>query len=315
MTTPRTNAGKAVVIVYGLLGCSGTILFFNLFLERIVTFIAHVLKLLHERNTRRRKTPTAPTLGARRSSGTSMRGEEGEASEWKPSVYRVMLILLFGAVAFTCSASAVYRKQENWTYVESLYFCFVAFSTVGFGDYVINQRPDYPGDVIYGIWNFFVVLIGCCVVYSLFNVTSIVIKQPLNAIIRKLNCRCPLCRRRPCIRRHGNGAVWRIQQRAHHHHPHRRNAVAPVVGRTREGSPGAAERDSNHDSDGCSRRGSSEISMRDFQRVSKITMAIMQKQLYETAHRGAERAQESGGFQGGVGPLAILNHTLYPEEI
>jgi len=37
MTTPHTLSGKMTVIVYGLLGCSGCILFFNLFLERIVT--------------------------------------------------------------------------------------------------------------------------------------------------------------------------------------------------------------------------------------------------------------------------------------
>ena len=33
MTTPATVGGKAFLIAYGLFGCAGTILFFNLFLE------------------------------------------------------------------------------------------------------------------------------------------------------------------------------------------------------------------------------------------------------------------------------------------
>ena len=79
-------------------------------------------------------------------------------------------------------------------------------------------------------------------------------------------------------------------------------------------------------------------SVRDFLKVSKISMAMMQKQLYETAHggphhggpyastsTGAGRAQthsaaggggaSSSGLQGGVGPLAILNHKLCHDEL
>jgi len=45
VTAPRTLAGKLTVIVYGLLGCSGCILFFNLFLERIITVLALMTRL------------------------------------------------------------------------------------------------------------------------------------------------------------------------------------------------------------------------------------------------------------------------------
>ncbi|KAL1422191.1 hypothetical protein MTO96_022326 [Rhipicephalus appendiculatus] len=54
MTTPCTWAGRSLVLAYGFLGCSGAILFFNLFLERIITLLACLLKALHERELRRR---------------------------------------------------------------------------------------------------------------------------------------------------------------------------------------------------------------------------------------------------------------------
>lgn len=54
MTTPTTWAGRALLVLYGFFGCSGAILFFNLFLERIITLLACLLKAIHERDLRRR---------------------------------------------------------------------------------------------------------------------------------------------------------------------------------------------------------------------------------------------------------------------
>ncbi|CAB1347585.1 unnamed protein product, partial [Coregonus sp. 'balchen'] len=39
MTTSSTTEGKVLLVIYGLLGCSATILFFNLFLERVITML------------------------------------------------------------------------------------------------------------------------------------------------------------------------------------------------------------------------------------------------------------------------------------
>ena len=66
MTKPHTLPGKLTVIVYGLLGCSGCILFFNLFLERIITVLALMLRSIHRR---RKAEPELATSGnARRGS-------------------------------------------------------------------------------------------------------------------------------------------------------------------------------------------------------------------------------------------------------
>ena len=54
MTTPRTTPGKVALIMYGFIGCAGGFLFFNLFLERIITFLAYILRYIHERDLRRK---------------------------------------------------------------------------------------------------------------------------------------------------------------------------------------------------------------------------------------------------------------------
>ncbi|XP_075056847.1 potassium channel subfamily K member 12 isoform X3 [Mixophyes fleayi] len=134
MTTPATVVGKVFLIFYGLFGCAGTILFFNLFLERIICLLAFVMKACHERQLRRNGL-LPPTV--RRGSSIS---EVDSLVGWKPSVYHVMLILGIFAITLSCCASAMYTPVEGWNYIDSLYYCFVTFSTIGFGDLVFKQQ-------------------------------------------------------------------------------------------------------------------------------------------------------------------------------
>ena len=288
MTTPRTLPGKIVLIFYGFLGCAGAILFFNLFLERIITFLAFILRSIHERDLKRKGIiGNGKDSNGRRGSSDS----DDTLDSWKPSVYWVMLILFLGASCIACCASAMYQPVEEWTYFESIYFCFVAFATIGFGDYVVSQRADYPNVYLYRFGNFIFLVAGCCCIYSLFNVTSIVIKQFLNWLIQKLDCSC----------------CYKPKARV------RRNAITPGhMQKGKASAPDLTDVDSNYDSED-SRRGSNEmISMSHFLQGNKISLAMMQKQLYETAHRGFRQADT--GFQQPVGPLAILNRKLGQDD-
>ncbi|NXB36644.1 KCNKD protein, partial [Eulacestoma nigropectus] len=287
MTTPATVGGKIFLIFYGLIGCAGTILFFNLFLERLITVIAYVMKSCHERQLRRKGV--LPHNG-RRGSGTS---EVDSLVGWKPSVYYVMLILCVASLIISCCASAMYTPIEGWSYFDSLYFCFVAFSTIGFGDLVSSQNIRYESQGLYRFGNFVFILMGVCCIYSLFNVISIVIKQSINWILKKLACKC----------------CHRCQRRLFHS---RRNVVMPGNVRSRRNI--SIETDVVHESDTDGRRLSGEmISMKDFLASNKVSLAIMQKQLSETANgypRQMNSNSKQNGFSGGVGALAIMNNRL-----
>jgi len=43
----------------------------------------------------------------------------------------MILMLLLGAILYT--------NTQDWTFFEAIYFCFVTFSTIGFGDLVPNE--------------------------------------------------------------------------------------------------------------------------------------------------------------------------------
>ncbi|XP_071353215.1 potassium channel subfamily K member 13 [Trachinotus anak] len=173
VTAPSTVTGKVLLVFYGLLGCSATILFFNLFLERVIKLLSLQIFWCHRRRS-------------------SLSGLEGRAidgnrnEEWKPSVYRVTLILFVAVVLVACGAASLYSAMEGWTYLESLYFCFVAFSTVGFGDFVSGQREHHEDTRAYQVANCLLMLLGVCCTYSLFNAISVIIKQGLNWMLKTL---------------------------------------------------------------------------------------------------------------------------------
>ncbi|XP_070700261.1 potassium channel subfamily K member 13 [Pempheris klunzingeri] len=306
MTTPATIAGKIFLIFYGLIGCAATILFFNLFLERIITMLAYIMRWFHERRLR---CAGVGVVSSREESS----GEEDSLEGWKPSVYYVMLILGVASVVIACSASTLYSSMENWSYVDSLYFCFVAFSTIGFGDLVSSQRQQYESQEAYRLWNCLFILMGVCCIYSLFNVISIVIKQTLTWIVGKLN-KNHNQRRLPAHLK---------QKRL------KRNAVQPVsshypAGRHRytDGSVETvcdSETDAGAVADGVyvGRRLSGEmISVNEFMVSNKVSLALLQKQLSETAHQGPRQSySHQNGFSGGVGALAIMNNRLQETSV
>ncbi|XP_062974554.1 potassium channel subfamily K member 13 [Elgaria multicarinata webbii] len=286
MTTPATITGKLFLIFYGLIGCAGTILFFNLFLERLITIIAYVMKSCHERQLRRNG---ALPQDIQQAAGNA---EVDSLAGWKPSVYYVMLILCLASLTISCCASAMYTPMEGWSYFESLYFCFVAFSTIGFGDLVSSQNAQYESEGLYRFGNFIFILMGVCCIYSLFNVISIVIKQSINWILKKLECTCHRCQRK----------LFRS----------RRNVVVP--GSTRNQRNISIESDGIIESDTDGRRMSGEmISMKDLLASNKVSLAIMQKQLSDSANgfpRQMSTAPRQNGFAGGVGALGIMNNRL-----
>ncbi|XP_056344415.1 potassium channel subfamily K member 12 isoform X1 [Oenanthe melanoleuca] len=288
MTTPATVAGKLFLIIYGLFGCAGTILFFNLFLERIISLLAFIMRACYERQLQR-----SGLLPPNFRRGSAVSGV-GSLVGWKPSVYHVMLILGIFAVTLSCCASAMYTAVEGWNYVDSLYYCFVTFSTIGFGDLVSNQKATYQHQGLYRFGNFMFILLGVCCIYSLFNVISIVIKQILNWALKKLECRC-------CPKCHKSSS--RLS---------RRNAITPGARLRRHNA--AAEAEGQYDSDTEGRRLSGEmISMRELTASSKVSLAILQKQLSETANgypRNVCINTRQNGFSAGVGALAIMNNRL-----
>ncbi|GAV07356.1 hypothetical protein RvY_17195 [Ramazzottius varieornatus] len=279
--TPSTTAGRALMIVYGLLGCSAFILFYNLFLERIITLLALVLRAFHEHKQRRKAVlesglKSAAAAQSRRVS-TASSSISDSLENWKPSVYWVMVCLFCLVTTIILSSSALFAKMEAWDYFTALYFSFICFATIGFGDFVTAVQESYGvADILYRICNVVIIIVGTSSLYSLFNVISIIIKHGLNFLIKKLDQRCT-CRCRFPFNAHKvlNG-------------PQRRNAIIPglrrqsTIIRRKESVAVNGVVDDRRDSVYSDEI----IDVREFLQATKVSLAVMQKDLYESAQRG-----------------------------
>lgn len=86
--------------------------------------------------------------------GKEMDDDDDSLDDWKPSVYWVMLCLVVASIVVAGCASLLYCPLENWDFFESLYFCFVSFSTIGkFFEYIVKTH-DKQYYVHRISWNF-----------------------------------------------------------------------------------------------------------------------------------------------------------------
>uniref|UniRef100_A0AAV2JEX5 Potassium channel domain-containing protein n=1 Tax=Knipowitschia caucasica TaxID=637954 RepID=A0AAV2JEX5_KNICA len=290
MTTPTTIAGKIFLIFYGLIGCASTILFFNLFLERIITMLAYIMRWCHERRLRCAGVETS----------REELEEEDSLEGWKPSVYYVMLILGLASVVIACSASTLYSSMENWSYIDSLYFCFVAFSTIGFGDLVSSQRQQYESQALYSFGNCSLQICSHCATSCwkfccpcLYKKSRHRTRLPQRLIQKRFRCNTvhPASSLRPPGRRRC------------------RDSVDTVFESEADGAIDAAVH--------LGRRMSGEmISVNEFMVSNKVSLALLQKQLCETAHQGPRPSYvQQNGFSGGVGALGIMNNRLQETSV
>uniref|UniRef100_A0A9J2Q2Q4 Potassium channel domain-containing protein n=1 Tax=Ascaris lumbricoides TaxID=6252 RepID=A0A9J2Q2Q4_ASCLU len=159
ISTPRTTIGRMSTIIYGVIGCTCCVLFFNLFLERVITVLTFILSCL-----------------------------DGIEDFWRPSLYKVFAILFTICGSFMFISAYFYSATEGWSYTDSLYFCFIGFGTIGFGDFVPNQQVNYKySSHLIRLANFFILSFGASSVYCLFNVSSIVVRQLLNWLIKRID--------------------------------------------------------------------------------------------------------------------------------
>jgi len=73
---------------------------------------------------------------------------EGCADIKMSGTRRQMMVLWSLLMVFLFGGASVYTQMEPWSYRESLYFCFVTLSTVGFGDYL----PSSPTSKVFSIF-------------------------------------------------------------------------------------------------------------------------------------------------------------------
>lgn len=67
---------------------------------------------------------------------------------WQDHEFRVLLALIF---VLSITGTTFYSQHEGWSYVDSLYFCFMTMSTVGYGDLTPTTNISKIFTIIYSV--------------------------------------------------------------------------------------------------------------------------------------------------------------------
>lgn len=168
-----TRLGQICFIPYALIGIPLNILLFNTLLDLTVQLFTSILHHCHRcwRVTKRRITKQ--TTGS---------------SSWEPSATSIAFLSLIFVVIITVISAPLFLFLDGWTFFESVYFSVVAFTTVGFGDFVPSGAHSGSGENVtphYKIGNWMVIIVGLMFMYPAMAVTASVYKQLLHFVYEK----------------------------------------------------------------------------------------------------------------------------------
>ena len=164
--TPQTQSGRLFLILFSLVGIPLNILALASVGEHITIGIWYTLQRISKK------------------CGNPQPKKHINIKVMIVSVILMLLMLFIGGI--------LYCMTENWTYVDSMYYCFVAMATIGFGDLVPNRgkAPDTPEEK--GIWflRALYISVGLSLVSTVFTALSNAMEE-INALRGRNNyCKC-----------------------------------------------------------------------------------------------------------------------------
>ncbi|XP_064622316.1 uncharacterized protein LOC135484612 [Lineus longissimus] len=136
---PLSEGGKVFCIVYALIGVPLTLIMFATVVERLMIPSTMLLEFLGK------KTEQLHTPAYIRFLHLFI-------------VFTILLLLVFiiPAVIFT-------TIEEEWNFLDSIYYCFISMTTVGFGDYIPGEQPNQSYRTVYKGFITIYLLLGCII--------------------------------------------------------------------------------------------------------------------------------------------------------
>ncbi|KAK3749464.1 hypothetical protein QZH41_013430 [Actinostola sp. cb2023] len=142
---PLSSGGKIFCIVYALFGIPMTAIMLTAIVERLL-LIAEAIQRLLSRSCAVRGVP----VGYLRMFHLSF------------LMVVILLVVMFVPAIF-------FMELENWSYFEAFYFCFISLTTIGLGDFVPGDAPEWQQS------NYRALYKVCSVFFFIFGISFLIL--------------------------------------------------------------------------------------------------------------------------------------------
>lgn len=120
--------GRIFCIIYAIIGVPMTLLLLSIVVRKLLILLNHTY------------------LWFRRKVASDRR------SDSKIRFIHLILVLLFALIFLFIIPSLVFMHlEENWSFIDAFYFCFISLTTIGLGDLVAGDSPTQRNRLFYKI--------------------------------------------------------------------------------------------------------------------------------------------------------------------
>lgn len=142
-STPKTRWGKGFTMVYAMIGIPLGLVMFNSIGERLNALSSIVITKLRR----------------------ALKAKQPETTE-----VDLILVVLTLSGCVTAVGALAFSHYEGWTYFQSIYYCFVTLTTIGFGDYVaLQQDNSLETKLEYVAFALFFIMFGLAIIAASLN--------------------------------------------------------------------------------------------------------------------------------------------------
>ncbi|XP_075218289.1 potassium two pore domain channel sandman isoform X1 [Lycorma delicatula] len=186
--SPRTTWGRITTVLYALIGIPLMLVYLSTVGDSLAKYIRKIYTRLNRNNShpKTKKDPgfvkttlqnhiTAEKKPVNDEKIHEMKlcstGESHPVYDTEPQNQRIPILLTLSIVVIYISGGALlFKRLENWTFLEGSYFCFTSLGTIGFGE-LIPGTTDTNEEVSVFVSSAYI-LIGMAVIAMCFNLVQ-----------------------------------------------------------------------------------------------------------------------------------------------
>ena len=122
------DIGRTICIVYAIIGVPMTLLLLSIIVRKLLILLNNTYLWFRRRVAIDRR------------------------SDSKIRFIHLFLVILFSVMFLFIIPSVVFTYiEDDWTFVDSFYFCFISLTTIGLGDLVAGDSPTQRNRLFYKV--------------------------------------------------------------------------------------------------------------------------------------------------------------------